>query len=168
MKDNNLKKICIEIGEILTKRGETLSTAESCTAGQIATAITGIPGSSAYYKGGIVCYSNEIKIKYLGVPTQILQEKGAVSKEVVTAMLHGVIKGMNTTYAIAVTGYAGPGGGEEAEVGTIWIACGNTDNNIIYQQQGDDGREENLKKATQTALQNLLKLIKMTDTSINM
>lgn len=166
--DNHLKKICTEIGQILTERGETLSTAESCTAGQIATAITSIPGSSAYYKGGIVCYSNEIKARYLDVPTQLLQEKGAVSKEVVTAMLHGAIIGLKTTYAIAVTGYAGPGGGEEAEVGTIWIASGSKERNIIYRQEGDDGREENLQKATQNALENLLKMIKKGDTSINM
>lgn len=118
------KIISREISPILWKAGETLCTAESCTSGQISAAITSVPGSSTYFKGGIICYTNEIKTKLLGVSQELLDEKGPVSEDVVKAMLQGALKQMETTYAVAITGYAGPGGGPEAPVGTIWIAVG--------------------------------------------
>lgn len=154
------KIISREISPILWKAGETLCTAESCTSGQISAAITTVPGSSTYFKGGVICYTNEIKTKLLEVPQEMLDEKGPVSEEVVRAMLQGALKLMETTYAVAITGYAGPGGGSEAPVGTIWIAVGDSDEVIVEKLEGDEGRDMNLAKATLVALQMLLDLLK--------
>lgn len=98
------KIISREISPLLWKAGETVCTAESCTSGQISAAITSVPGSSTYFKGGIVCYTNEIKTRFLGVSQELLEEKGAVSEEVVRAMFEGALEAMETTYAIAITG----------------------------------------------------------------
>ena len=154
------KIISREISPLLRRAGETVCTAESCTSGQISAAITSVPGSSTYFKGGIVCYTNEIKTRFLGVPEEMLAEKGPVSEEVVRAMFDGALKAMETTYAIAITGYAGPGGGSEAPVGTIWIAVGDKDEVVVEKLEGDDGRDMNLAKATLVALQLLLDLLK--------
>ena len=154
------KIISREISPILWKAGETLCTAESCTSGQISAAITSVPGSSTYFKGGIICYTNEIKTKLLGVSQELLDEKGPVSEEVVKAMLQGALKQMETTYAVAITGYAGPGGGPEAPVGTIWIAVGDLNEMVVEELEGDEGRDMNLAKATLVALQMLLDLLK--------
>ena len=154
------KIISREISPILWKAGETLCTAESCTSGQISAAITSVPGSSTYFKGGIICYTNEIKTKLLGVSQELLDEKGPVSEEVVKAMLQGALKRMETTYAVAITGYAGPGGGPEAPVGTIWIAVGDLNEMVVEKLEGDEGRDMNLAKATLVALQMLLDLLK--------
>ena len=154
------KIISREISPLLWKAGETVCTAESCTSGQISAAITSVPGSSTYFKGGIVCYTNEIKTRFLGVSQELLEEKGAVSEEVVRAMFEGAVEAMETTYAIAITGYAGPGGGEEAPVGTIWIAVGDKNEVTVEKLEGDDGRDMNLAKATLVALQLLLDLLK--------
>lgn len=154
------KIISREISPILWKAGETLCTAESCTSGQISAAITSVPGSSTYFKGGIICYTNEIKTKFLGVSQELLDEKGPVSEEVVKAMLQGALKQMETTYAVAITGYAGPGGGPEAPVGTIWIAVGDLNEMVVEKLEGDEGRDMNLAKATLVALQMLLDLLK--------
>ena len=142
------KIISREISPLLWKAGETVCTAESCTSGQISAAITSVPGSSTYFKGGIVCYTNEIKTRFLGV------------SQVVRAMFEGALEAMETTYAIAITGYAGPGGGEEAPVGTIWIAVGDKNEVTVEKLEGDDGRDMNLAKATLVALQLLLDLLK--------
>lgn len=88
------KIISREISPLLWKAGETVCTAESCTSGQISAAITSVPGSSTYFKGGIVCYTNEIKTRFLGVSQELLEEKGAVSEEVVRAMFEGALKAM--------------------------------------------------------------------------
>lgn len=154
------KIISREISPILWKAGETLCTAESCTSGQISAAITSVPGSSTYFKGGIICYTNEIKTKLLGVSQELLDEKGPVSEDVVKAMLQGALKQMETTYAVAITGYAGPGGGPEAPVGTIWIAVGDLNEMVVEKLEGDEGRDMNLAKATLVALQMLLDLLK--------
>lgn len=154
------KIISREISPILWKAGETVATAESCTAGQISAAITSMPGSSTYFKGGIVCYTNEIKKRFLGVPEEVLAEHGAVSEEVVRAMHKGVLDAMETNYAIAITGYAGPGGGEEAPVGTIFIAVGDKDEVVVEKIDTDEGRDKNLAKATLIALQMFLDMLK--------
>lgn len=153
------KIISREISPLLWKAGETLATAESCTSGQIATAITSVPGSSTYYKGGIICYTNEIKTKFLGVTPETLDQYGPVSRETVEAMFHGILKAMDTTYAIAITGYAGPGSGPEAPVGTIWIAVGDEKEMIVEKLETDEGRDKNLSTATYTALHLLLGML---------
>ena len=149
-----------EISPILWKAGATVSTAESCTAGQISAALTCVPGSSAYFQGGVVCYSNDVKVKVLGVPQDMIDDFGAVSEPVVRAMLEGALKAFETTYAVAVTGFAGPGAGPEAPVGTIWIAVGSEKEVNVIKLEGDDGRDVNLARATHVALQMLLDLLK--------
>jgi len=112
----------------LKSKSATLSTAESCTGGKIASMITSVPGSSSVFAGGIIAYSNEVKIKTLGVDPAILSESGAVSEECVRAMAQGARKIFNTTYAVATSGIAGPdGGSEEKPSGTVWIAVAGPD-----------------------------------------
>lgn len=154
------KVISREISEYLWRAGRTLSTAESCTAGMVASSIAALPGASNYFRGGVVTYVNELKTKLLGVPAELLAEKGAVSEDVAQAMVEGVLERLGTDYGIAVTGYAGPGGGPEAPVGTIYVAVGCRDDVVIRELTGDDGREENVARATLTALQMLLEKLK--------
>ncbi len=111
------------LGQLLRERGATLATAESCTGGNLAHLITSVPGASAYYRGSIVAYANEIKQEILGVTPQSIHEKGAVSQEVVEQMAQGARARLGTQYAIATSGIAGPTGGTpEKPVGTVWIA----------------------------------------------
>ena len=113
-----------ELLSILYESGKTLGTAESCTSGMIATAITMVPGASDYFKGGIICYCDNMKTSMLGVD-----------------------------YAIASTGFAGPGTAEGIPVGTIWIACGNKDEQITLKLSEDEGREKNISNAVDKALE---------------
>ena len=115
------------IGNQLRQLGMSLSLAESCTGGLIASKITRIPGSSVYFEGGAVTYSNELKSKFLGIPAERITQYGAVSREVAEAMAYGIRAQTGTDTALAVTGIAGPdGGSEEKPVGTVFIAlsCG--------------------------------------------
>ncbi|MCL2098062.1 MAG: CinA family nicotinamide mononucleotide deamidase-related protein [Bacteroidales bacterium] len=110
-------------GRLLQAKGATLATAESCTGGTVASLITSISGSSAYFKGGIVAYDNSVKINLLKVPTETLTLNGAVSREVVQAMAEGARAIMQSDYALATSGIAGPDGGTpDKPVGTVWIA----------------------------------------------
>ncbi len=111
------------VGELLLREGATLSTAESCTGGWLGRRVTSVPGSSDYYPGGVVSYANDLKERLLGVPAAMLAEHGAVSEPVARAMALGVRRLAGTTYALAVTGVAGPGGGsEDKPVGTVHFA----------------------------------------------
>jgi len=111
------------LGKILSKKNESISTAESCTGGYLAHLITSISGSSAYFKGSIIAYANEIKIEQLGVKKSTLDKFGAVSEQTIIEMAEGIRTKFNTTYGLATSGIAGPNGGTpEKPVGTIWIA----------------------------------------------
>ena len=111
------------IGRMLAARGEFLSTAESCTGGAIARKITSVPGSSGYFDGSVVSYSNEAKIEILGVSKEDLDKHGAVSEPVVEQMALGARMKLNSDWSIATSGIAGPDGGtEEKPVGTVWLA----------------------------------------------
>jgi nicotinamide-nucleotide amidase len=113
------------IGGLLKERGKTLGTAESCTGGYIAHLITSIPGSSHYFNGSVVSYSNEIKEKVLQVPEDTIQRNGAVSEETVREMAKGALKLLHTDFVVATSGIMGPDGGSpEKPVGTVWIAVG--------------------------------------------
>ena len=149
-----------EISEYLWRSGQTLATAESCTAGLVAASVVALPGASNYFRGGVVAYTNEMKTKLLGVSEELLAEKGAVSEDVARAMVQGAVERLGTDYAVAVTGYAGPGGGPEAPVGTIFVAAGKRDDVLVRELTGDDGREENVARATVAALQILLEKLK--------
>jgi nicotinamide-nucleotide amidase len=111
------------IAEILTTNRATIAAAESCTGGLLAERLTRIPGSSNYFLGGVVCYSNELKTTWAGVPAEVIAAKGAVSSEVAVALAHGIRRNVGTTLGVGITGVAGPGGGsEEKPVGTVHIA----------------------------------------------
>lgn len=149
-----------EISDLFWKEGLTLSTAESCTSGNVAAAITAIPGSSHFYKGGIIAYSDEIKENLLGVSHETLESKGAVSEETVIEMVKGAMKSMNSDCAVATSGIAGPTGGTpDKPIGTIWIAASLKEKVVTLKLEGDEGREKNTANATQKALQLLRKLL---------
>ena len=153
-------KIEEELGSELRAQKITLSTAESCTGGSIAALITSVPGSSAYFKGGIVAYSNEVKENLLHVSPETLEKYGAVSRETVMEMVTGAMKTLKTDCAVATSGIAGPGGGTlEKPVGTIWIAVAYKDEIITMQRSENYGRECNVQIAVQNALELLLYLI---------
>ncbi len=112
-----------QAGELLRARHLTLSVAESCTGGGLGDALTDIAGSSDYFIGGVIAYAYEAKERLLGVPHELLAEKGAVSPEVVTAMANGVRRLLQTDLAMALSGIAGPGGGlPEKPVGLVYVA----------------------------------------------
>ncbi len=111
------------IGRMLKERAQTLALAESCTGGYLSHLITSVPGSSAYYIGGVVSYANAVKMEELGIPSDMLELNGAVSQPVVERMAQGVRTALRSDWAIATTGIAGPDGGTpEKPVGTVWIA----------------------------------------------
>lgn len=111
------------VGRLLAERGETIATAESCTGGLVAERLTRVAGSSEYFEGAVVAYSNRLKQQLLGVPEEVLTVHGAVSEEVALALAEGVRRRLGTTWGLGVTGVAGPGGGtEEKPVGTVHIA----------------------------------------------
>jgi nicotinamide-nucleotide amidase len=148
------------IGKLLSEKGLTISTAESCTGGAIARLFTQNPGSSAYFKGSIVAYSNEVKTNLLGVENNLIVSHGAVSREVVERMALQACKLMNTDFAIATSGIAGPGGGsDEKPVGTVWIAVAykGTVTSQLYNFGND--RERNIIRTGQTSLFMLRKLL---------
>ena len=122
-----MMSLCCDVLKALS--GKTLATAESCTGGLIGGGLTAFAGSSAVYKGGIICYTNEIKHALLEVPTELLERDGAVSASVAKAMADGARKVLNADVAVSVTGLAGPGGDEFGNpVGTVYIGYsdGNT------------------------------------------
>ena len=148
------------LGSILAERGETLATAESCTGGNIAHEITRIAGSSVYFKGSVVAYSNEVKTRVLNVSSEILSGFGAVSRETVLQMVSGVQRLLSSDCAIATSGIAGPGGGSvEKPVGTVWIAVryGERSEVECFCFEGD--REQVIARATQSALLMLIQLM---------
>ncbi len=111
------------VANILTMNSATISAAESCTGGLLAQRLTSIPGSSSYFVGGVVCYSNELKTAWADVPPEILKSKGAVSSEVAIALADGIRRRVSSTLGVGITGIAGPGGGsEEKPVGTVHVA----------------------------------------------
>lgn len=162
--DFESKIISRQIGDILYASGLTIGTAESCTGGRISEAIIAIPGSSDYYKGGIVAYTDEVKVKLLGVSSEVLEEQTAVSEEVAREMVLGTLNAIGVDFAIASTGYAGPGGGtKEAPVGTIWLAYGNKEEVRTFKLTEDFGRDINLAIATNKAIRLMLDFLKDMD-----
>lgn len=147
------------VGELLQKKKKTLSIAESCTGGYLGHLITSVPGSSDYFKGGIISYSNEIKINELRASEKMLKSKGAVSKEIAEQMARGIRKKMNSTFGIGITGIAGPSGGSpEKPVGTVWIAVASTKKTVSEKFSFGNDRERNIRKSALSAL-NMLRII---------
>jgi len=158
------KIISREIGDILYASGLTVGTAESCTGGRVGEGIIAIPGASNYFKGGIICYADEIKENILKVNPSTIEEHTVFSEEVAREMAVGAINALNVNYAIAVTGVAGPGGALPGiPVGTIWIACGTADDIVTMRLTEDFGRDINLAIATSKALKLFLDFLKERD-----
>lgn len=143
-----------QIGELLRKKGVTIATAESCTGGEIAGMITSVPGSSAYFRGAVVAYANEVKTKVLGVKAADIEREGAVSEAVVLQMAEGVRKLIGTDYAVSTSGVAGPDGGtSETPVGTVWIGVVTPERSFARKFVFSFTRERNIAKAAAKALE---------------
>ena len=154
-------KIAESIETILISKGWSVVTAESCTGGGVAAALTAVPGSSACVKGGIVAYTEEIKMRLLGVKAETLRDFGVVSRPTVEEMARGAMKSMNSDFAVATSGIAGPSGGtDEIPVGTIWVAAASRSQ--IYTHcicYFNKGRDENTQNAVLVALEMLQKVV---------
>lgn len=141
------------LGELLKATGRTMASAESCTGGFIAHSITSVPGSSNWYKGSVIAYSNEVKEKVLKVCEADIETYGAVSQQVVEQMAEGVRKLLKTDYAVATSGIAGPdGGSEEKPVGTVWIAVAGHEKVVSKRYNFGNNRERNIIRSSQSAL----------------
>ncbi len=118
-----MKNLAQKVGETLLAKGMKLATAESCTGGWVAQAVTAVAGSSCWFDCGFVSYSNTAKQKMLGVDPAVLEARGAVSEAVVAQMAEGALRNSDANIAVAISGIAGPGGGsEDKPVGTVWLA----------------------------------------------
>jgi nicotinamide-nucleotide amidase len=147
----------MKIGALLRERNETLSAAESCTGGSVARLITSVPGSSDYFTGSVVAYNNRIKTDVLKVPASVIGKYGAVSRETVEAMARGAAKLFGTTYSVAASGIAGPGGGTpDKPVGTIWIAVSGPSSLVSEKLVYGNDRNINITRSSISAL-NLLR-----------
>lgn len=147
------------VGQLLTDKEMTMAAAESCSGGLISHYITSIPGSSRWFKGAVVAYANPVKEKVLMVDSKALNEQGAVSEVVVKQMAEGVRKLLNTNYAVATSGIAGPDGGtNEKPVGTVWIAVAGPKSIIARKFSFSNNRERNIIRTAQTAL-DMLRLL---------
>ncbi|TDE15531.1 competence/damage-inducible protein A [Dyadobacter psychrotolerans] len=148
------------IGALLTKHEATIGTAESCTGGFLAQRLTSLAGSSRYFEGSVVSYSNFLKMKLLGVQEETLETYGAVSEQTAREMAEGARKVLNTTYAISTTGIAGPDGGTpEKPVGTVWIACATPTETVTQLLKLSNIRNINIELTTTYALNLLRKTI---------
>ncbi|WP_461829546.1 CinA family protein [Aquifex sp.] len=148
------------LGRVLKEKGLTLSTAESCTAGLLSARIVNVPGSSEYFVGGLVVYSNELKERYLCVNPDTLKRYGAVSWQTCLEMTLGLKSNLETDCGVAITGIAGPGGTPTKPEGLTYIGIFVKDKVTIIKRVFSRGRNKNRFLSTQTAMFYLLKLLK--------
>ena len=154
---NTFEPAVLALAGALRARGWRAATAESCTGGLIAAACTAVAGSSDWFEGGLVTYSNEAKTRWLGVPAALIQQHGAVSEEVALAMARGALQAAQCELAVAVTGIAGPGGAVAGKpVGTVWLAWGTAQALQRVRLQLPGNREAVRVATVQAALQRLL------------
>lgn len=152
------------VGALLLNRNATVGTAESCTGGYVASQITSVPGSSAYFEGSVVSYSNDVKMSVLGVKKETLEAYGAVSEQTAIEMAEGARSVLNTTFAISTTGIAGPEGGtDEKPVGTVWIACAGPDETFTQLLTLRNNRKINIETTCSYVLNLLRKTILKTN-----
>jgi len=149
----------VRIGQILRERAQSLSAAESCTAGRISHMIASVPGASDYYLGSVTSYAVSIKERVLGVTPETIQKYGVVSSEVAAAMAVGVRKLTGSDYSVSTTGLAGPGGDGFNPEGTVWIGVSKIGKTKTFCKHFDCGREQNIENFATSALEELLKLI---------
>lgn len=154
------KSIQQVVADILVKRQQTLSTAESCTGGYIAQLITSMPGSSKFYQGGVVTYSNDLKEKLTGVRRETLEKYGAVSRETVLEMAEGILRQSNSDFAIATSGIMGPDGGTpEKPTGTVWVGLASKNESEAHPYQFRFDRLRNIELTATYGLNSLRKFI---------
>lgn len=155
------KSVAQVLGELLSERELTIASAESCTGGNISHKITQIPGSSAYFLGSVVSYSNDVKASVLGVSRNNLGRFGAVSREVVEDMANGVANLMHADCALATSGIAGPDGGTKFKpVGTVWMAAKFGDQTVTELIQFKGSRDQVIESATNHVMIMLIKLLR--------
>jgi nicotinamide-nucleotide amidase len=155
--DEPMEKV---LGKLLTSRNENIATAESCTGGYIAHLLTSIPGSSVYYEGSIISYSNQVKEDLLQVKNETIQKHGAVSEAVVIEMANGLLQHLKTNYAIAVSGIMGPGGEmPHKPTGTVWVAVGSHSKIETQQFHFRFDRQKNIQLTAMNAMNLMRKFI---------
>lgn len=156
---DEITQLAANLGKHLKALDEQVTTAESCTGGGIAEAITRISGSSAWFEAGYVTYSNRQKLLQLEVPDELFSTVGAVSREVVEAMVRGAQAHSGAQFAVAVSGVAGPDGGSiDKPVGTVWLAWGNGETLISERRQFDGNRDDVRRQTVKAALEGLIAL----------
>ena len=161
---NNNNSLSEQLGGLLRSKGLLMGTAESCTGGRIANMVTLVAGSSDYFVGGVVSYTNEVKHNVLGVSEDSLRLHGAVSREVVEQMAQGAIRTLGCDCSVATSGVAGPGGGSpEKPVGTVWIAAALKEQAVSHCYHFGTVRAENIQSAADAALTMLLELLQKSD-----
>ena len=148
------------LGRLLKAGGKTVSTAESCTGGEIAHLITTVPGSSSYYLGSVVSYAVSVKEKLLGVPRETIERHGVVSSEVAAAMAEGVRMATGSDYAVSTTGLAGPGGDGFNPEGTVWVGVAAPQGVRTRKFQYHNDRKRNIQRFAASALHFLLSVVK--------
>jgi nicotinamide-nucleotide amidase len=155
--DEPMEKV---LSKLLIKKNKTIATAESCTGGYMAHLITSIPGASAFYKGSVISYSDEVKISMLGLAKETLAQNGAVSEATVLQMVKGILQNIQTDYAMAVSGIMGPDGGTtEKPVGTVWIAVGNAQKQMAQPFHFRFNRQRNIQLTAVNAFNMMRKFI---------
>lgn len=155
--EGEMRTLAHQVGELLSQRGLTLAVAESCTGGLLGHLITSVSGSSAYFEGGVISYSNEAKERLLGVPHETLMEHGAVSKETAIAMAQGARRLLEVDVALSVTGIAGPTGGTvEKPVGLVYLGLAAEGVDLWEKHIWQGDRAQNKKLSAQGALELLL------------
>ena len=156
---DSITALSTRLGEHLRRLNAQVTTAESCTGGGIAEAITRVPGSSAWFEAGYVTYSNAQKTRQLGVLEPLFSQVGAVSQEVVEAMARGAQRASGARFAVAVSGVAGPDGGSAAKpVGTVWLAWADGEHLLSERRHFEGDREAVRRQTVIAALDGLLQL----------
>jgi len=160
MPDALLSRLARRLGAVLRESRQTVSTAESCTGGLIGSAITRIPGSSEYFRGGVAAYHNDVKVSMLGVSKKLLKSHGTLSREVAAQMALGANRRMATDWAVATTGIAGPTGGTRSKpVGLVYIAVAGDGKVRVWRRFFRGNRGNIQKRACEESLTRLLNCI---------
>lgn len=156
-----MEKLILEVFKVLREKRATIGFAESCTGGVLSAAVTEVPGSSEFFMGSIVSYANQAKVDLLGVQMEDIRAHGAVSQAVAEKMARGAQHRLNCTFALAITGIAGPGGGTpEKPVGTVCFGLAGTNFVVSERKQFNGNRSEIRKQSAEHALQMLLVKLK--------
>ncbi len=163
MADNRIEHWSRELGRLLADRSWRIAVGESCTGGLVGSSITDVPGSSVYFAGGVIAYSNEAKIHLLGVADRTISDHGAVSEAVASEMAAGcrVLHGLTTEVGVATTGIAGPGGGsEEKPVGLVYIGVAIGGDVFVRSYRWNGSRIENKQATAEAALRLAAEMIR--------